>query len=121
MNERPHKKLEVWKKSIDLVKLVYNLTSQIPKEEEYGLKSQLRRASVSVPSNIAEGLTRTTRNNKLHFLNIAQASLSEIDTQTEICKSIKYFSDEQYQTIESQLIEIEKLLSGLIRKIKETQ
>ena len=75
VNERPHKKLEAWKKSIDFVSLVYRETKSYPRDEEFGLKSQLRRAAVSVPSNIAEGLTRKSQNDKLHFLNIAQASL----------------------------------------------
>lgn len=88
INERPHKKLTVWKKSIDFVTTIYQVTQRFPRDEEYGLKSLLRRAAVSVPSNIAEGLTRKTLNDKLHFLNIAQTSLSEIDTQIEISKNL---------------------------------
>jgi four helix bundle protein len=119
LNERPHKKLEAWKKSIALVTLIYEETKIFPQDEEYGLKSQLRRAAVSVPSNIAEGLTRKTKKDKLHFLNIAQGSLSEIDTQVEICLNMKYFDETHYERIEVQLIEIQKLLSGLSRVIRE--
>ena len=72
-----------------LVTRIYDLTSRFPGNEEFGFKSQLRRAAVSVPSNIAEGLTRKTNGDKLHFLNIAQSSLSEIDTQTEIAPLIR--------------------------------
>jgi four helix bundle protein len=76
MNERPHKKLDVWRESIDLVTHIYELTKCFPREEEFGLKSQLRRAAVSVPSNIAEGLTRKTVVDKVRFLNISNGSLS---------------------------------------------
>jgi four helix bundle protein len=117
INERPHKKLLVWSKSIDFVTLIYEETKQFPRDEEYGLKSQLRRAAVSVPSNIAEGLTRKTRNDKIHFLNIAQASLSEIDTQIEISLRLNYIDNARYQRIETQMIEIQKLLAGLSRKL----
>lgn len=117
-NERPHKKLTVWKKSIDIVTIIYEETKQFPREEEYGLKSQLRRAAVSVPSNIAEGLTRKSLNDELHFLNIAQASLSEIDTQLEISLKINYIDNACYQRIETQIIEIQKMLAGLSRRLK---
>jgi len=73
--------------------MIYDITKSLPTEEDYGLKSQLRRAAISVPSNIAEGLTRRTVNDKLHFLNIAQGSLSEIDTQVELCLRLKYFNE----------------------------
>jgi four helix bundle protein len=118
INDKPHKKLEAWKKSIKLVTSIYDVTRTFPQDEEYGLKSQLRRAGVSVPSNIAEGLTRKTKKDKLHFINIAQGSLSEIDTQVEICLNMKYFSYTFYESIELQLIEIQKLLSGLSRVIQ---
>jgi len=119
LNERPHKKLEVWKKGISLVTLIYKETKSFPRDEEYGLKSQLRRAAVSIPSNIAEGLTRKTKKDKLHFLNIAQGSLSEIDTQVEICLNMNYFDKVHYERIEILLIEIQKMLSGLSRIIRD--
>lgn len=77
INERPHKKLTLWTESMELVTTIYELTKKFPKEEEFGLKSQLRRAAVSIPSNISEGLTRRTNADKIHFLNIANGSLSE--------------------------------------------
>jgi len=80
INFRPLKKLMVYQKVMDFVVSVYELTESFPKNEEFGLKSQLRWAAVSVPSCMAEGLTRKTRADKLHFLNIVQGSLSEIDT-----------------------------------------
>jgi four helix bundle protein len=118
VNERPHKRLDTWKRSIDFVSLVYQQTKSFPREEEFGLKSQLRRAAVSVPSNIAEGLTRKSRVDKLHFLNIAQASLSEIDTQLEISLRLNYLDEVRFRNVEEELVCIEKLLGGLARKIR---
>jgi four helix bundle protein len=117
INERPHKKLVVWQKAVELVTEVYRITESFPKKEEFGLAAQMRRAAISVPSNIAEGLTRKTNKDKLHFLNIAQASLSEIDTQLEISRRLEYFGQPTYEDLEIKLVEIEKLLSGLIRSI----
>jgi four helix bundle protein len=70
MNDRPHKKLDLWKKAIELVTCLYEATRSFPREEEFGLKSQLRRAAVSIPSNIAEGMARRTNIEKIRFLNI---------------------------------------------------
>jgi four helix bundle protein len=96
---------------------VYELAKRLPKEEEFGLKSQLRRAAVSVPSNISEGLTRKTKNYKIHFLNMAQGSVSEIDTQLFVCVKLKYFENSDYDEARENIVEIEKLLSGLINKL----
>lgn len=117
-NERPHKKLALWQKAMDLVVAIYGVTKNFPRQEEYGLTSQLRRAAVSVPSNIAEGLTRRTIGDKLHFLNIAQSSLSEIDTQAEISLRLKYFDESSFDNVVERLIEVQKLLGGLIRVIR---
>jgi len=70
--QKPHKKLELWDKIIDLVVFIYQISKGFPREEEFGLKAQLRRATVSVPSNVSEGLTRKTQKDRLHCLNIAQ-------------------------------------------------
>ena len=118
INERPHKKLELWKESMELVSNIYEITKSFPKEEEFGLKSQLRRAAISVPSNIAEGLTRRTNVDKIHFLNIADGSLSEIDTQIEIALRLKYITNSDFTTLEEKMVIVEKLLSGLIRSLK---
>ena len=119
LNERPHKKLDVWKKSIDMVTSIYEVTKSLPRDEDYGLRSQMRRAAISVPSNIAEGLTRKTIVDKLHFLNIAQGSLSEIDTQVELCLQLKYIDTTNYEKIETRLIEIQKMLFGLSRSLRK--
>ena len=117
MNERPHKKLAAWQKAMELVTTLYEQTRDFPREEEFGLKSQLRRAAVSVPSNIAEGLTRKTKNDKLHFLNIAQASLSEIDTQVEIALRLGMMELTEYNATEENLMNVQMLVSGLTRSI----
>lgn len=101
-----------------LVTLIYSITKGFPREEEFGLKSQLRRAAVSVPSNIAEGLTRRTSGDKLHFLNIAQGSLSEIDAQLEISFRLSFIDEQTCNNVTNALVEVEKLLSGLIRSLK---
>lgn len=118
VNPRPHKKLIVWQKSIELVTEMYRITEGFPAKEGFGLTAQMRRAAISVPSNIAEGLTRKTTKDKLHFLNMAQASLSEIDTQIEISRRLGYLADEVQEQIESKLVEVEKLLSGLERSLR---
>ena len=117
INERPHKKLVTWQKAVDLVIQIYAMTDGFPNKEAFGLTAQMRRAAISVPSNIAEGLTRKTKKDKLHFLNIAQASMSEIDTQMEISLRLGYISEQVYEKAEARLVEVEKLLSGLARSI----
>ncbi|MCX6143803.1 MAG: four helix bundle protein [Ignavibacteriales bacterium] len=96
INERPHKKLVTWQKAMELVTEIYRMTEAFPKKEEFGIVAQMRRAAISVPSNIAEGLTRRTNKDKIHFLNIAQASLSEIDTQIEISLRLGYVTQPVY-------------------------
>ena len=119
INQRPHKNLKLWIESMDLLTFIYDLTSRFPREEEFGLKSQLRRASVSIPSNVAEGLKRRTVNDKLHFLNIADGSLSEIDTQFEISLRLGFIDMKNFESVENKIIIIQKLLSGLIRSMKK--
>ena len=79
--ERPHQRLDVWRDAMDMVVLVYALTSQFPAEERYGLAAQMRRAAVSVPSNIAEGAARRSPAELIRFLSFARGSLAELDTQ----------------------------------------
>jgi four helix bundle protein len=116
-NPRPHKKLKVWQKAIELVTVIYKMTEGFPTKEAFGLVAQMRRAAISVPSNIAEGLTRKTNKDRLHFLNMAQASLSEIDTQVEIAMNLGYLEKETYDGTQSKLVEVQMLLSGLSRSI----
>src|SRR3989304_9973327 len=117
-NDRPHKRLRLWEKAIELVISVYTVTKGFPLEEQFGLKSQLRRAAVSIPSNLAEGLTRKSRKDKLHFFNISQASLSEVDAQFEISHRLGYLNENEYNAIEQRCSEVQMLLNGLIRSIE---
>ncbi len=87
---KTHKDLDIWQRGIELVEHVYHATKTFPKDEEYGLKSQMRRAGVSYPSNIAEGAARSSTREYVHFLYIALASLSELETQLFIAERLKY-------------------------------
>lgn len=111
-----HKDLIVWQKSMDLVVAVYELTKDFPSSEIYGLTSQMRRCAVSIPSNIAEGSKRKTKNDFLQFLAIAFGSGAELETQLEITRRLKYGKPELIAKIENLLQEIMKMLSVLSRK-----
>jgi four helix bundle protein len=109
------KELLVWKKSIDLVKSVYQLTSSLPSEEKFGLISQMNRSSVSIPSNIAEGSGRTSSKEFLYFLNIAISSSYELETQLIISNQL-FLRD--VENILSQISEVQKMILGLKKNIE---
>jgi four helix bundle protein len=111
-----HKDLDVWKRAMDLVEQVYLLTSSFPSSEIYGLTAQLRRAAVSVPSNIAEGSSRTGDKELLYFLNVATGSISEIETQLLIGVRLKYV--DQQNEIFDLITEVRKLLLGFRNYVK---
>ncbi len=90
-----HKSLDIWKLSIDLVELIYRITSKFPEEEKFGLISQIRRAAVSIPSNIAEGAARQSDKENIHFMYIALGSLTELETQLIIAKRLNFPIDQQ--------------------------
>ena len=96
-------KLKVWQEAKDLVLMVYKLTSHFPPFEKYGLVSQLRRASISVSSNIAEGNTRITNKDKAHFSSMAYSSLMEVLSQLIISKELDFIADQQYFSIREQI------------------
>lgn len=110
-----HKELIVWQKSIKLVKEVYLLTNDFPRHEIYGLTSQIRRAAVSIPSNIAEGYSRKNTKEYLQFLRIAYGSASEVETQLIISKDL-YISI-NYKTAELLLEEVLKMLNVMVGKL----
>jgi UDP-2-acetamido-3-amino-2,3-dideoxy-glucuronate N-acetyltransferase len=110
-----HKKLDVWQEAINLVKLVYDLTNKIPKEELYGIISQIRRSVISIPSNIAEGSGRKSNKEYIHFLNIARGSLAELDTQVLITKELFHI---KISEVENKIETVGKLLNGLINYLK---
>ncbi|CAM3324156.1 four helix bundle protein [Empedobacter stercoris] len=112
---KTHKNLEVWQKAIAFVTDVYNQTGNFPKEEIYGLVSQLRRSAVSVPSNIAEGAARQSNKEYIQFLYVALGSLMELDTQLSIANNLNFLSDESLNDLQSKTDEIGKMLNGLIK------
>ena len=109
--------LIVWQKSMDLAKKVYQLTKTFPKDEIYGLTSQIRRCSVSIPSNIAEGRGRNSDKEFIRFLNISLGSLYELQTQLELALAFQYISN--IDEVNNASIEIEKMLNALINSKKQ--
>lgn len=110
-----HKDLNVWKESKKLVKDIYFLTSKFPKDELYSLTAQIKRAAVSIPSNIAEGAARASNKEYIHFLYIALGSVAELDTQLIIAKDLNFIDEEGFNSISENLENIGKMLSGLIK------
>ncbi|MDQ3667355.1 MAG: four helix bundle protein [Acidobacteriota bacterium] len=115
---RPHQKLDAWGKSVDLVVEVYKATERFPKEEKYGLTSQIRRAAVSVPANIAEGAGRYSQKEFAHFLSNAQGSTSELETELIIAHRLGYLSETMFSQLITDLERIGRLITGLSRRIR---
>ena len=113
---RKHCDLEVWKESIALVKLVYKVSGMFPNSEQYGLTSQMRRAAISIPCNIAEGAARNSKVQYLQFLTISRGSLSELETQIIIAKELGYLPSPE--GLESQTDKVFALLAGLITSLR---
>jgi len=109
--------LIVWQKSVDMVTTVYECTKSFPKDELYGIVSQIRRSAVSVPSNIAEGYGRRSTQDYIRFLQIALGSLYELQTQLIISMNLKFLTKETLAAIDLKLSEIEKMLISLIKKL----
>jgi four helix bundle protein len=103
---------------MDLVEKIYTVTKRFPKEEMYGLTSQLRRASVSVPSNIAEGKGRFSDRELTQFLSHARGSLFEMDTQLQLAERLKYVDGERCEPIRHEIIRVGQMLNGLIRSVR---
>lgn len=106
-----HKDLDVWKKSMDLVEEIYKITNTFPESEKFGLTNQIRRASISIPSNISEGAARKTDKEFVQFLYIALGSLSELETQYLIAIRLHYIQENK--EIENKLNEIKRMIVGL--------
>ncbi len=117
MEIKSYKDLIVWQKAVDLAIKVYKITNNFPKEEIYGLTSQMRRASVSIASNIAEGRNRGTRKDFNQFLRISLGSCSELQTQIEISKRLNLIKDADHKEADSLIIEISKMLNVIISKL----
>jgi len=113
---KTYKDLIVWQKSIALVSDVYKLVRLFPEDEKYGLTSQIKRSSVSVPSNIAEGYGRSSRRNYIQFLRISRGSLFELETQIVIGKKLNFINNSE--EVDNTITEISKMLNSLINKLE---
>ena len=114
-----HKDLRVWQQSIEMVTSIYLMTKAFPKDELFGLVSQMRRAAVSVPSNIAEGYARGSDKEKLHFLRISSGSMSEIETQLLLSLNLGYVSQEDFDELSEIVTSVWKQLNALISSLKK--
>ena len=115
---RPHRNLDAWSKSVDFVVAIYEITKTFPQEEKFGLTSQIRRASVSISSNIAEGAGRKSDREFLQFLSHSQGSASEVDTQLFIALRLKFINEADYQALEKSLDDIGRMITGLSNHLK---
>jgi four helix bundle protein len=115
----PHKRLAVWNKALELVLTIYTLTAKFPHSEKFGLASQMQRAAVSIPSNIAEGRSRKSTNDYVHFLHIALGSAAELETQLEITFKLQYLDATEFQNALQSLLEVRKMLAGMLVALKK--
>lgn len=111
--------LNAWKESHKLALLIYEATKNFPREEVFGITSQLRRCAISICSNIAEGFSRNTYKDKIQFYSIAQGSVTELQSQVLIARDIKYLTKGSFEEVADQSIVAHKLINGLIKKSKE--
>lgn len=115
---RPHENLEVWQKAVDFVVVIYEHTRDFPSEERFGLTSQIRRASVSIPANIAEGAARQTDKEFLQFLAIAQGSCSEVETELLIGMKLGFLEEANYLKLKESADSIGRMLGGLSKHLR---
>ena len=115
---RNFRNYEVWNEGVDFSVHVYELTEKFPKKELYALCDQLQRASVSIPSNIAEGCSRRSPNEFAHFLEISLGSSYEVETQMEIARRLKYVTQDEHENIIEEVQTIEKKLTNLINSVR---
>ena len=120
MSIKTFRDLKVWQKSMDVVKEIYKISANFPGDEKYVLTPQLRRAAISVPSNIAEGYGRNATKDYKRFLQISMGSIYELQTQVEIAFEVNYFNDkEKYIHLQEKLNELTRMLHSLINKINQ--
>lgn len=118
MKTSDFKDLRVWQHSMDIVTDIYKLMSYLPVEEKYGLSDQIRRAAVSIPSNIAEGQARGSNKEFCHFLSISRGSLAEVETQLLLTIRLGYLQQQPVTDIIARLRDIDKMIGGLMRSLK---
>jgi len=114
---KSHRDLIAWQKAMELVVSVYKLSKSFPKEELYGLTSQLRRAAVSIPANIAEGQGRRSKTEFRQFLGNARGSLLELDTHLELALRLEYLNSKEHAAVQEQLREVGRIMNGLMRSL----
>ena len=115
---KSYRELIVWQKSMKLVTLVYQQSTDFPSQEMYGLTNQIRRYAISIPSNVAEGFGRNHTKEYIRFLEISRGSLYELQTQLEIAFNLKFLTLDNFEQLAKMSLEIEKMLNSLISKIK---
>jgi len=118
--DKPHKKLDVWRLSMELVRKIYRLTAAYPQEERYGLATQTRRAAVGVPSNLAEGAARASRKEFGQFLSFARGSLSELDTQLDLSEELSFISSAARREFDPMLVRVDQMLYALQERQKRS-
>lgn len=117
MKTSDYKELQVWQKAMDLVVEIYKISKLLPKEETYGISDQIRRAAVSIPSNIAEGQSRNSAKEFIQFLSIARGSLAELETQLLICTKVNMLSEDNIAEAQNITTEVGKMIKGLMNKL----
>ena len=117
---RPHEKLQTWKESVDLVLNVDKLHEPFPKEEKYGLTSQIRRSAVSIPANIAEGAARRSSKEFSYFVSTAQGSASELETELIVAHRLGYLSEMGFSKLIADLERIGRMITGLSRRLRQS-
>jgi four helix bundle protein len=115
---RTHEKLEVWKRAVEFVVTAYRVTESFPKDERFDLTSQVRRAAVSIPTNIAEGAARASNKEFVYFLSIAQGSASELSTELLIACRLGFLDSERLDLLSNELNEVGRMLSGLCKYLR---
>ncbi|MEN6331656.1 MAG: four helix bundle protein [Smithella sp.] len=118
---RDHKKLRAFEMADEIAFLIYQVTTKLPKEELFGLTSQMRRAAVSVPSNIVEGCARDSQVDYVRFLHIAFGSLRELHYQLNLSQRLGFLRSQDSELLESKIIELEKVLNALIRSLRNNR
>ncbi|MCC7147280.1 MAG: four helix bundle protein [Phycisphaeraceae bacterium] len=121
MDRRDYRRLDVWHKAMELVEAIYSLTRKLPAEERFGLTSQLQRAAVSIPANIAEGYGRTHRGDYLHHLSMARGSLMELETLLIVAVKVKLLTRDTVKPTWKQCQQTSRMLTQLIRALKTNE
>lgn len=113
------KDLDAWKEGHVIVIMIYKTSRDFPKEEIFGLTSQMRRCAVSITSNIAEGFSRQSYKEKIQFYSISQGSVTELQNQLLVAKDVGYINEKRFEEIDAQLLKIHRIINGLIKKSRE--